>query len=59
MFQHLVDGVFVEEPAVQCLRLNASGDTAVLIPLDRVPAFFFVVAQVFVVDAFALKFQRH
>ena len=57
--QHLVHGVGVEQPFVQCGGINGIRRGAVLVPLQRVPLLFFLFAQVVVLDAFALELERN
>jgi len=59
MCQHLVHRVFIEQPSVQCFGLNVTWNIPFLVPFDRIPAFLLFFAQVFVVDAFTLEFQRN
>ena len=59
MLQHLVDGVFVEKPAVYRLGFHPIGYVTIVIPVQRIPLFFFVVGQLLVGDSFPLKSQWH
>lgn len=56
--EHLVDGVFVEEPSVNGRGFDAIRNVAVVAPLECVPLILVVVAQLVVGDAFALKPER-
>ncbi len=59
MLQHLVDGIFVEKPAVYRLGFDAIGYCTVVAPFERIPLFFFFFGQLVVGDPFALESQGH
>ena len=59
VFQHLVDGILVEEPLVDRLGFHAIRHVAVVVPFHGVPLFLLLFGEVVVFDAFPLKFQRH
>jgi hypothetical protein len=59
VLQHLVDGVLVEQPLVDRLGLDAVGNVAVVVPLQRVPLLLLLVGQLVVLDALALELERH
>ena len=55
VLQHLVHGVFVEQPAVDRLGFHAIRYRAVVVPFQRVPLFLFFFGQFVVGDPFALE----
>jgi len=57
--QHLVHGVGVEQPLVQCGGVHRIGDVAFFVPLQCVPPFFLFFRQVLVLDALALVLEWH
>jgi hypothetical protein len=57
--QHLVDGVFVEQPFVDGLSLDGARDVAFFVPLDGIPLILFLLGEVVVRYSFPLKFERH
>ena len=59
VLEHLVDGVGVEQPFVNRGRVDLSRHITVFIPLDRVPLFLLVLAQIIVSQALPDKSHRH
>src|SRR5439155_19910482 len=55
MRQNLIDRVFVEEPSIQRGRLDSRRDSAVVVPLERVPHHLLDVRQFVVVDSLTLE----
>ena len=55
MLQHLVHGIFVEQPPVDRLGFDAIRYRTVVAPIQRVPLFFFFFGQFVVGDPFALE----
>ncbi len=57
--QALVDGVGVEEPAVDGAGFHPPAAEHVLLPVEQIPLGFFLIAEGVVADAFARKAQRY
>jgi len=56
--EHLVHGIFVEQPFVDRLRLDTLGNVALVIPFERIPSVLVFLGEIVVLNAFALEFQR-
>ena len=59
VLEHLVDGVGIEQPFVNRGRIDLPRDITVFIPLDHVPLFLLVLAQIIVSQALPDEFHRH
>ena len=55
-FQHLIDGVGVEQPLIDGLGIDFVRGSTVLVPFQRIPCFLFLLGQVIILDAFTLEF---
>lgn len=57
--EHLVHGVGVEQPLVDCVRGDQVGDVAVLVPFARVPRVLLFLGEVVVADPLPGELQLH
>ena len=59
MPERLIDGIGIEEPGIQLMRIDFDRNAAVLVPFDRVPFLLLLLGELVISDAFANEFERH